>query len=79
VAILAARATFPYNERATVAEGYCERYCRHIAARVIAAHTIAMEIWAALREKYALPYQPCLEAAYAVCGLAPDAVQRIDR
>ena len=46
-AVEAVRATFPPERRAHALRGYLARYCEGQPAQVIAAHTIALELWAA--------------------------------
>lgn len=60
-------ATFPENRQPYALQGYGASYCYGQTAQVIAAHTVALELWA--RDKRARPYGVFLEAACKACGL----------
>ena len=64
--------TFPASRLSTALRGYRARYCEAVAAHVVAAHTITLELWAAERLA-GLPttFGLCLEAACVAVTIDP--------
>ena len=63
-------ATFPEDRQSHALKNYDRRYCQGQAAQVIAAHTLALELWTVhRRHKTGTGYGRCLEAACKACGV----------
>lgn len=52
-------------------KGYRACYVEGQEARVVAAHTLTLTLWAEVR-RHGTPFGPCLEAACEACGLDAD-------
>lgn len=71
-AVESVRETFPPERRPYALTNYLARNCEGQLAQVIAAHVIALELWAA--DKRRRQNGVWLDAAYQAVGLEPDAL-----
>ena len=68
-------ATFPAERQEHALKHYRAHYCEGQPARVIAAHTLSLELWQYERNESRLTsHGKCLEAACKACGIDIDAL-----